>query len=110
MILCASLIGAPILAAEPAQKVYAGQEAAALRCANTIALTAVALSEEAGLPDLEKDAMLGISVRILDLHVSGSWQQKKAALKVVRDRRDAFETLQDYQRYAQQCLRQFPIN
>ena len=97
-------------AAEPETKVFAGEEAAALRCANTIALTAVALAEEANLPKAEKDVMLGVAVLILERHVSGTWQQKRAALEVVRDRRDAFETLQDYERLSQQCLVQFPIN
>ena len=97
-------------AAEPGSKVYSGEEAAALRCANTVALTAVALSQEGKLPEAEKNVMLGITVLILDLHVSGTWQQKKAALDVVRGRRDAYETVQDFQRLAQQCLKQFPIN
>ena len=58
----------------------------------------------------EKNVMLQISVLILDRHVSGSWAQKKAALEIVRDRRDVDQTLDDFQRYAEQCLRQFPIN
>ena len=107
LLLCLS---APLGAAEPGQKVYSGEEAAALRCANTIALTAVALSQEGKLPEAEKQVMLQITVFILDRHVSGTWRQKKAALEVVRDRRDAIETLQDFERYSEQCLRQFPIN
>lgn len=103
-------LGWSVCAAEPDQKIYAGEEAAALRCANTIALSAVALAKEANLPEAEKEVLLGIAVLILERHVSGTWQQKRAALEVVRDRRDALETLQDYRRLAQQCLRQFPIN
>lgn len=109
-IILSLIIFSPLLAAEPESKVYAGEEAAALRCANTVALTAVALSEEGKLPEAEKKVMLGITVLILDRHVSGTWQQKRAALEVVRDRRDAYETVQDFQRLAQQCLKQFPIN
>jgi hypothetical protein len=97
-------------AAESAEKVYSGQEAAALRCANTMALTAVALSQNDQMGADEKTVMLQIVVLILDRHVTGTWNQKKAALEIVRDRRDPVETLQDFQRYAQQCLLQFPIN
>lgn len=93
-----------------AQKVYEGSEAAALRCAHTMALTAVALYETGQHDEAEKEVLLGITVLILERHVSGTWQQKKAALRVVRDRRDVGQTLEDFQRYAAQCLRQFPIN
>lgn len=60
--------------------------------------------------DEEKEAMLGITVIILDLHVSGTWAQKKAALRVIRDRRSIPDTLDDYRRNAVRCLQQFPIN
>jgi hypothetical protein len=93
-----------------AQKVYQGSEAAALRCANIVALTAVALNDAGRLGDVEKEVMLGISFLMLEGHVSGTWPQKKAALAIVRDRRDVEETLQDFERLAEKCLRQFPIN
>lgn len=92
------------------QKTYSGEEAAALRCANTLAFTAVALESSGGISSLEKDVMLDITVGILAQHVSGTWRQKKAALRVVRDRRDVLETLDDFTRFANQCLVQFPIN
>lgn len=97
-------------AAAAEQKTYSGQEAAALRCANTLAFTAVALEDAGRLGEAEKEVMLGITVLILERHVSGTWQQKKAALEVVRDRRDVIETLDDFENLAQRCLRQFPIN
>jgi len=93
-----------------AQKVYEGREASALRCANTLALTAVALSAADLIQTIEKDAMLGITVRILERHVTGTWRQKKAALAVMRDRRSVPDTLTDYRNNAVVCLRQFPIN
>ncbi|WP_257883638.1 hypothetical protein [Roseobacter insulae] len=96
--------------AQAQQRIYSGEEAAALRCANTMAFTAVALESTGRLGAAEKEVMLNITVRILDLHVSGTWRQKKAALRIVRDRRDVFETLEDFERYANQCLVQFPIN
>ena len=109
-IILALCLNTPLSAAEPGSKVYTGEEAAALRCANTVALTAVALSQEGRLPDEEKKVMLGITVLILDRHVTGTWQQKTAAMEVVRDRRDAYETVQDFQQLAEKCLKQFPIN
>ena len=93
-----------------AQKVYEGSEAAALRCSNTLALTAVALSGAEMIADTEKDVMLGITILILERHVSGTWAQKKAALEVMRDRRSVPDTLDDYRRNAAKCLQQFPIN
>ena len=104
---CLFLAAAPALADA---KKYEGQEAAALRCAHIMALTAVALSDAGGIGEAEKEVMLGISFLILDGHVSGTWAQKKAALEIVRDRRGVTDTLQDFERYAEQCLRDFPIN
>ncbi|MEM6887989.1 MAG: hypothetical protein AAF636_07590 [Pseudomonadota bacterium] len=92
------------------QKIYEGPEAAALRCANTLALTAVALADTGRLGEAEKEVMLEITVLILERHVSGTWAQKKAALRVVRDRRDVPQTLGDFERYAQTCFERFPIN
>ncbi len=97
-------------AAAQNQKVYKDGEAAALRCANTLALTAVALAAADMIEDEEKEVMLGITVLILERHVSGTWREKKRALEVVRDRRSIPDTLEDYRRNAVQCLRQFPIN
>ena len=93
-----------------AARTYAGEEAAALRCANTLAMTAVTLHSEALISEQEKEVMFGVTFLILERHVSGSWKQKKAALEVMRDRRNLEDTLQDYRDYAAQCLRQFPIN
>ena len=101
---------APVAGASAVPKVYEGTEAAALRCANTLALTAVALSDAGRLSDVEKEVMLGISFLILEGHVSGTWRQKKAALEVVRDRRGVEETLGDFEALAEKCLRDFPIN
>lgn len=89
---------------------YKGSEAAALRCANAIALTGVALYDIEKIGEIEKEVMLGISFLILEQHVSGTWRQKKAALAQVRDRRTVQETLEDFERLAEKCLRQFPIN
>jgi len=91
-------------------RAYEGEEAAALRCANTLALTAIAMSTADLISETEKQVMLGVTVRILDLHVSGSWPQKRAAMKVMRDRRSVPDTLEDYRKNAGRCLAQFPIN
>ncbi len=92
------------------QRIYEGEEAAALRCANTLALTAVALARADMMPQIEKDVMLSVTVAMLERHVSGTWTQKKRALEVMRDRRSVADTLEDYRRNATTCLLQFPIN
>lgn len=92
------------------QRVYEGKEAAALRCANTLALTAVALSDAELIGDAEKEVLLGVTVLILERHVTGTWSEKKAAMAVMRDRRSVIDTLEDYRRNAARCLQQFPIN
>jgi hypothetical protein len=93
-----------------AERTFSGSEAAALRCSNTLALTAIALNRAELIGVQEKDVMLDVTLRILERHVSGTWQQKKAALAVMRDRRSVPDTLNDYRRNATKCLRQFPIN
>ena len=98
------------MSALAANRVYEGDEAAALRCANTLALTAVALDSAGAISPAVKEVMLGVTLLILERHVSGTWADKKAALRVIRDRRDVLETLKDFERYAAQCLKQFPIN
>ncbi|WP_255200149.1 MULTISPECIES: hypothetical protein [unclassified Sulfitobacter] len=105
--LCATLLCAtPALA----DRTYGGEEAAALRCANMLAYTAVTLAREEMIGQEEKEVMLGITVLILERHVSGTRAQKKAAMAVMRDRRDIDATLRDYRRNAAKCLVQFPIN
>lgn len=92
------------------QKIYEGEEAAALRCANTIALTGVALERAGLIGEAEKEVMLGVTVLILERHVSGTWRQKKAAMEVMRKRRSFEATIEDYQKNAAVCLERFPIN
>jgi len=97
-------------AAHAAQRVYEGEEAAALRCANMMAMTGVTLNRAGLMANREKDVLIGISILILERHVSGTWNEKKRAMEVMRDRRDLDATLEDYQRNAPLCLNRFPIN
>ena len=64
-----------------AQRTYSGDEAAALRCSNMLAFTAVALGAADKITEAEKNAMLAIAAGILDRHVSGTRAQKLAALE-----------------------------
>lgn len=93
-----------------AERVYEGREAAALRCSNLLSITAVVLSEAGEISTVERDIMLFATVAILERHVSGTRAEKQRALAVMRERRSVVETLEDYQRNAQRCLNQFPIN
>lgn len=103
-------MGLPSFGTAEVQRIYEGEEAAALRCSNTLALTAIALNRAELIGEAEKEVMLGVTLRILERHVSGTWTQKKAAMAVMRDRRSVTDTLDDYRRNAARCLRQFPIN
>lgn len=96
--------------ASAAQRVYEGDEASAIRCANMMAMTGVTLNRAGLMGVPEKDVLIGISVLILERHVSGTWTEKKRAMEAMRDRRDIEETLNDYQRHAPLCLKRFPIN
>jgi hypothetical protein len=93
-----------------ASKVYEGAEASALRCSNTLALTAVALEASGRIEQIDKEVMLGVSILILERHVSGTWSQKKAAIRIMKDRRSVPDTLEDYRLNAVRCLARFPIN
>ncbi|XDA96747.1 hypothetical protein AB1M95_11480 [Sulfitobacter sp. LCG007] len=113
MLLGLALCAAPLAACaqdSPDGKVYSGREASALRCANAMAFTAIALDSAGALRPGEKDVLLGITILILERHVSGTFKQKKQALAVVRDRHDPQETLDDFRRYADACMKEFPIN
>lgn len=96
--------------ATTAQRVYEGEEAAAIRCANMMAMTGVTLNQAGLMGEPEKDVLISISVLILERHVSGNWTEKKRAMVAMRDRRTIEATLEDYQRNAPLCLRRFPIN
>lgn len=107
------LIFALVMVAQPlaaAQRIYEGEEAAAIRCANMMAFTGVTLNRAGLMGDAEKDVLVGISILILERHVSGNWTEKKRAMEAMRDRRDVEATLEDYQRNAARCIKRFPIN
>ena len=104
------LAGLIFVAPAALARVYKGDEAAALRCANTIAYTAILLSQAELIGPDETKVMLGITVLILERHVTGTRAEKKSALATMRDRRDVAQTLTDYQTNATKCLVQFPIN
>jgi hypothetical protein len=96
--------------AAAAQKVYEGEEASAIRCANMMAMTGITLNQAGLMGDTQKDVLIGISILILERHVSGNWTEKKRAMVAMRDRRDVDATLADYQRNAPVCLKRFAIN
>ncbi len=108
--LLAVLAGPAAAQTTAGKRVYEGEEASALRCANLMAFTGVTLNRAGLMEDAEKDILVGISVLILERHVGGNWTEKKRAMAVMRDRRDPKTTLKDFQRNATRCLEQFPIN
>jgi hypothetical protein len=93
-LLCGSVLWGPAHALT-----YEGEEAAA-----------VTLARADMIGEDEKTIMLGVTVLILERHVSGTRAQKKSAMGKMRDRRSIDQTLEDYRKHAAQCLVQFPIN
>ena len=53
-----------------------------------MAMTGVTLNGAGLMGEQEKDVLIGISVLILERHVSGNWTEKKRAMAAMRDRRD----------------------
>lgn len=93
-----------------AQTVYEGDEAAALRCANMIALTGIALGGAELISPQDREVMVGLAGLILDRHVGGTRAQKLRALEIMQSRRGPEATLLDYQDNVRHCLARFPIN
>lgn len=105
-----ALAGLLATGAEADTRSYTGEEASALRCANMIAFTAMALGGAELISRAERRVMIGITSSILDRHVSGTWAEKKNALRIMRDRRGPEETIEDFKANAGLCLLRFPIN
>lgn len=90
------------------RRVYAGEEAKALKCAWIIANTATLLEKLALISTRDKEVSYAISTRMLQIYVSGTERQKLAALKAVGDRRDLQTTVKEFQTQAKACIRRFP--
>ncbi|MDJ0821214.1 MAG: hypothetical protein QNJ09_05285 [Paracoccaceae bacterium] len=110
--LCA-LLGLALLLASAlpaeARRVYAGEEAQALKCAWIISATATALEQAEVISTRDMEVSIAVSARMLQLYVSGTERQKLAALEAVGDRRDIKTTLGEFQRESRACLRKFPV-
>ncbi|WP_417719658.1 hypothetical protein [Salipiger sp.] len=94
--------------AEP-RRVYAGEETRALKCAWVISMTAAALEQAAMISTRDLEVSMAISVRILQVHVTGSHAQKMQALRQVGARRDLKTTMEEFRREGRSCLRRFPV-
>lgn len=63
-----------------------------------------------GLIEAElKDALMFGSVSILTQYVSGTEEEKVAAMRVMAERRSPIESAEDFREIAERCARQFPI-
>ncbi|WP_238368031.1 hypothetical protein [Mesobacterium pallidum] len=104
-------MGLALCVAAPAQaerRVYAGEEAAALKCAWIVAAS-VSMAERAGLTSTRNKEFAQLYAAIvLQRYVSGTDRQKMAALKAVSERRSPQQTVDEFMRQADDCLRQFP--
>lgn len=91
------------------RRVYAGEEATALKCAWIISHTATLLERAEVISTRDMEVSFAISARILALHVSGSERQKLAALDTVGKRRDSATTIQEFRDQARGCIRRYPV-
>lgn len=94
--------------AEP-RRVYAGEEAKALKCAWVISMTAAALERAALISTSDLEISMAISAGILRFYVTGSEAQKLRALEQVGARRDLSTTMDEFDREAIACLKRFPL-
>jgi hypothetical protein len=104
-----ALIAAVLTAQGASAKTYTGSEAAALRCAHTISATAVTMHRFGLIETRLKDALMFGSVSILTQYVSGTQQEKVAAMRIMSERRTLVESTEDFREIAARCARQFPI-
>ena len=100
-----------VLATAPVQakQVYAGSEAAALRCAAILVVVPSALFNNGYISRRQVTVFQLASTAILTRYVSGNERQKLKALETMAKRRDAGAHIKDFQTNAKTCLSQFPI-
>jgi len=91
-----------------AEITYEGDEALALRCADMFAAAAIELEDE--MTPEERAKTLTLSTYILRDHVSGTWQDKDAAMKEVAARQSTADTIADYRTNRDACLAKFSVN
>ena len=105
-IFLSALIGVPTLGV--AQIVYDGLELQAIRCADFYATAALELKEE--MTTEERTILFTKSAYILAEYVSGTWQDKDAALKQVVERRSVEEALDGFRNQGATCEETFPTS
>lgn len=91
------------------RRVYAGEEATALKCAWIISRTAMILEDAALISTRDREVSIAISARMLQLYVSGTEAQKLAGLEAVGSRRDVPTTISEFRNEGLACLRRFPV-
>lgn len=92
-----------------AKQVYAGSEAAALRCAAILVVVPSALYNNGYISRRQVTVFQLASTAILTRYVGGNERQKLKAFDTMTKRRDASAHIKDFQVNAKTCLRQFPI-
>lgn len=110
---CALALGlAFMFAGAPAtaeRRVYSGDETEALKCVWIISMTASALERAALVSTRTKESATLVSAAILNRYVSGTEQQKIAALKIVGERRTILKTFEEFRDQSDYCIRKFPL-
>ena len=106
LVVLGSVLAGPAVAD---RRVYAGEEAEALKCAFVIGMTITA-AERAGIVSTrDKELAQLYSAMILNRYVSGTESQKLAALKAVGQRRSPARTLEEFRKQGRYCMKRFPL-
>jgi len=96
-------------AAAQDQITFSGQEAAALKCAHMFTFTSVTMYQAGYIARRHSDMMLTWSYVILNRYVSGTMDQRLAAMEIIGQRHGFQGTLEDFSTEAETCVRQFPV-
>lgn len=103
------IAGLATLAEAQNRRVYAGAELQAISCARLFAITSLDLEAAGYLSRRDTEDMVTYAALILDYYVSGTNDQKMAAMRGLQDRHSMASTYSMFERNANWCLATFPI-
>jgi hypothetical protein len=107
--LCVALwLTAPAAEAQN-RRVYAGNEAEALKCAYLISQTANLLERAGRISTTTRENAVKYAAYILLRYVGGTQEQKMAAFKAVGQRRTLLQTVVQFDREVKYCRGKFPV-
>lgn len=98
------------MSSAPAQaRVYDGEQVEALRCAHLMTITSYVMWEEGYISEGQKRMMMSAALTMLDLYVSGTFEEKQQAMAVISDRRSLMGNFVEFEALGESCFQRFPI-